>query len=91
MDYELTGRYSFRDNLEFSASFGYSQTSAALGSDYPYWNTGITYFYKFVAFDLRYMDASEVNIDDAVVEKMHERYDPTLINTAVVFSISMGF
>jgi hypothetical protein len=37
------------------------------------------------------MDATETSIDRAVVGKMHEKYDPTLINTAIVFSISMGF
>lgn len=89
--YELTGRYPLSDSLELSATFGYSQTSAALGSDYPYWNTGITYYYKFIALDLRYMDATEIAIDPGVMNKMHERYDPPLINAVCVFSISMGF
>lgn len=90
MDYELTGRYPLSDSFEFSASFGYSRTKAALGSDYPYWNAGITYFYEFVSFDLRYMDATESSIDEVASEKMHKRYDPTLLNAAVVFSISVG-
>lgn len=91
IDYELTGKYPLSDSFEFSASFGYSQTKAVLGSDYPYWNTGVTYFYKFLALDLRYMDATETSINQAVVEKKHELYDPTLINATIVFSISMGF
>jgi len=91
IDYELTGRYPLTDYLELSASFGYSQTKAALGSDYPYWNAGFTYYYKFVSLDFRYMDASETSIDQAVVEKKHELYDPPLIDSTFVFSISAGF
>lgn len=91
IDYELTGRHPLSDRLEFSASFGYSQTQAALGSDYPYWNTGLTYFYKFAAFDLRYVDATETAINEAIVEELHDRYNPPLLNATVVFSISVGF
>ena len=91
IDYELTGKYPLSDSLELSASFGYGQTQATLGSDYPYWNTGVTYFYKFVSLDLRYIDATETSIGGVVVEKMHDRYNPPLLNATVVFSISMGF
>lgn len=91
LDYELTGRYPVTDSLEFAAGFGYSQTSAVLGSDYPYWNAGFTYFYKFLAFDLRYMDATETAINPATENRLHERYDPPLINASCVFSISLGF
>ncbi len=91
IDYEVTGKYPLADNLEFSTSFGYGQTKAVLGSDYPYWNAGFTYFYKFVAVDLRYMDATETSIDQAVVENIHEQYDPAILNAAIVFAISMGF
>jgi hypothetical protein len=87
----LTGKYPITDSLEFSASFGYSQARASLGSDYPYWNIGLTYFYKFIAFDLRYMDATETSIDHAVEKQKHEHYDPPLLDSSVVFSISMGF
>lgn len=91
LDYELTAKYPFFDNLEGSASFGYAQTKAALGSDYPYWNAGVTYFHKPFALDLRYMDATETSIDPYVVDIMHERYDPQLLNSTLVFSISLGF
>jgi uncharacterized protein (TIGR02001 family) len=91
IDYELTGRYPLTDDLELSASFGYSQTKAVLGSDYPYWNAGFTYYYKFVSLDFRYMDATETSIDQAVAEKKHELYDPPLIGATFVFSISAGF
>jgi uncharacterized protein (TIGR02001 family) len=91
IDYELTGRYPFTDALEFSASFGYSQTKAALGSDYPYWNAGFTYSYKIISLDFRYMDATETSIDEVVAEKKHDLYDPPLIDSTFVFSVSMGF
>lgn len=91
IDYQLTGRYPWTDSLELSASFGYSQTKAALGSDYPYWNAGLTYYYKFVSLDLRYMDATETSIDPVVAEQKHELYNPPLIDATVVFSISVGY
>ncbi len=91
IDYELTGRYPITDYLELSASFGYSQTKAALGSDYPYWNAGFTYYYKIVSLDFRYMDATETSIEPVTAEKKHELYDPPLIDSTFVFSISVGF
>ena len=91
IDYELTGRYPLTDTLELSASFGYSQTKAVLGSDYPYWNAGVTYYYKFVSLDFRYMDATETSINQAVAEQKHELYDPPIIDATFVFSISIGY
>jgi hypothetical protein len=37
------------------------------------------------------MDATETSIDQAVVEKKHQLYDPPLIDSTFVFSISVGF
>ena len=91
IDYQLTGRYPVTDYLEFSASYGYSQTKAVLGSDYPYWNVGGTYFYKFISLDFRYMDATETSIDQSVAEIKHELYDPPLIGPTFLFSVSVGY
>lgn len=91
LDYALTGRYPITDALQFSATFGYSQTIEAVGSDYPYWNIGLTYAYKFMSMSLRYMDAAETNIDPVTEPIKHERYDPPVLDAACVFSISAGF
>ncbi|GAB6142164.1 hypothetical protein JCM14076_28930 [Methylosoma difficile] len=91
LDMELTGKYPLSDHFELSTSFGYSHTKTVLGSDYPYWNAGITYFYNIFAIDLRYMDASETNIEQNLAEKMHEKYDPPLLNSNIVLSVSVGF
>jgi len=91
IDYQLTGRYPLTDYLEFSTSFGYSQTKAVLGSDYTYWNVGGTYFYKFVSLDFRYIDATETSIDQAVEAIKHESYDPPLIGPTFLFSVSVGY
>lgn len=91
LDCELTGRYPLTDKLEFSAGMGYHYTRAALGSDYPYWNIGLSYFYQPFAFDLRYIDSSETNINHALEEALHSRYDPTLVDASIVFSVSVGF
>lgn len=91
LNYELTGRYPISDSWEMSASFGYGQTAVLLGSDYPYWNAGFSYFYKFLAFDLRYVGAAEILFDHRLSDQMHENYDPPLLKSTVVFSISVGF
>jgi uncharacterized protein (TIGR02001 family) len=91
IDYALTGRYPLTDAFQLSATFGYSQTHVALGSDYPYWNISLTYAYKFLKLALRYMDAAETNIDPILEEKMHGLYDPPVLNADCVFSISAGF
>jgi uncharacterized protein (TIGR02001 family) len=91
IDYQITGKYPITDSLEFSASFGFSQTKSALGSNYPYWNAGFTYYYKCLALDLRYMDAAETSVDTALEKKMHKFFDPPLLDTIAVFSISIGF
>ncbi|MEQ1637732.1 MAG: TorF family putative porin [Methylococcales bacterium] len=91
IDYALTGRYLLTDALQLSATAGYAQTNAALGSDYPYWNVGLVYAYKFITLALHYMDATETNIDLKREEIMHAAYDPPMLDAAVVFSISTGF
>lgn len=90
-DYEGTAKYPITDKLEASSSFGYSQTQAALSSDYLYWNAGLTYYYKLISLDLRYMQASEINVEPALEEQKHESYNPPLLDATVVFSISLGF
>lgn len=91
IDYALTGRYPITDALQFSATFGYSQTQEAVGSDYPYWNAGLTYAYKFISVSLLYMDSAETNIDPVSEPIKHELYAPAVLNSACVFSISAGF
>ena len=91
LDYELTGKYPLSNQFEFSTSVGYSQTKAALNADYLYWNAGITYFYNIFAIDLRYMDATENNTKENLVEKMRKKFDLPLLNTNIVLSISVGF
>jgi uncharacterized protein (TIGR02001 family) len=86
-DYELTGRYPITDNFEFSTSIGYSQIKRIFEYDSLYWNMGLTYYYKFVALDLRYLDATHVTEE----LKNEWAYDPEVIDPSVVFSISLGF
>jgi uncharacterized protein (TIGR02001 family) len=85
--YELTARYPITDFLEFSSTFGYANTSYVLAEDYPYWNAGLTGRYKLVALDLRYYDAREIEINQHKSVPNH----PFMLDTTVVFSISVGF
>lgn len=86
-DYQLTGRYPFTDAFEFSTSIGYSQIRKTLEYDSLYWNAGLTYYYKFVALDLRYMDATRVT------EEFEGQwtYDPEILDPSFVISFSIGF
>lgn len=88
--FELTGRYPVTDYLEISGGFGYSIARDVLLADYKYWNAGVTGRYKFLALDLRYYDAGEVDfgtdIDQAALPD-----HPETLRATVVFSISLGF
>ncbi|MCF6251753.1 MAG: TorF family putative porin [Methylococcaceae bacterium] len=86
-DYELTGRYPITDSFEFSTGIGYSQVQKILEYDILYWNVGLTYYTKFVAFDLRYLDSVEVTDE---IETQWS-YDPEIIDSYFVFSIFLGF
>jgi uncharacterized protein (TIGR02001 family) len=86
-DYELTGRYPITDTLEFSTGIGYSQIKRILEYDTLYWNVGLTYYTKFVVFDLRYLDSAEAT--DEI--KTQWLYDPEIVDSHFVFSISLGF
>ena len=86
-EYGLTGRYPITEEIEFSTSIGYSQVEEVFEYDYLHWNAGLTYYYKFVALDFRYMDAVEAT---APVEMKWE-YDPEVLDPTFVFSLSIGF
>ncbi len=84
--YEITGRYPITDYLELSSGFGYARTKEAYEADYTYWNVGITGRYKFIAMDLRYNDAYEIEFpDSAPIDH------PETLKASVVFSLSVGF
>lgn len=89
-DYELTGRYPLTDYLEFSASGGYSLIKSVLEYDYAYWNAGLTFFYQYVALDLRYYDAFQTSTNDVEVINPWP-FDPETIKPSFVFSLSIGF
>ncbi len=86
-DYGLTGRYPITDSFEFSTSIGYSQVEQILEYDNLYWNIGLTYYYKFIALDLRYLDAKHITEEI----KNQWEYDPEVLEPSISFSISVGF
>ncbi len=86
-NYEITGRYPVTDVIEFSAGIGYSQVKPVLEYDYLYWNAGFSYFYKFAAFDFRYVDSTFAS--DTTMTQW--AYDPEKIKPSFIFSISVGF
>lgn len=89
--FEITGRYPITDFLEFSAGTGYSLTRKVLDSDYLYWNTGFTAFYKMISLDLRYADAAFMNTKHTHPEEQQLELYPTALPPTLLFSITLGF
>ena len=90
LDYELTARYPFTDTLEVSAGLGFSDTKQALHYNYLYWNSGISWFFKYGSIDLRYVQASQSQSDhSAAIQPQH--FEPKVLNGDIVFSMSIGF
>lgn len=90
-NYELAGRYPVTDFLEFSTGAGYTQTKKILEYDYLYWNAGLTYFYKFVSLDFRYVDAFETAALHDPTHNNDPGYFPEVLKPTFLFSISIGF
>jgi len=88
-NYQLTGRYPLTDFLQFSTTYGYSQTQNILLADYQYWNIGITGTYRFISLDLRYHDAEEVEFTTNLLALPIDH--PETLRGTIVFSISAGF
>ncbi|NOT10970.1 MAG: hypothetical protein HOP23_03900 [Methylococcaceae bacterium] len=89
-NYELTGRYPITEYIQVSGTGGYSYALRALQYNYFYWNAGMTFYYKSVALDFRYVDSYEVenpNYDSS--DPYH--FDPVLIKPSFLFTISVGF
>jgi uncharacterized protein (TIGR02001 family) len=55
--YELTGRHPILDSLEFSAGVGYNDANAVLEYDAAYWHAGVTWYWKLLAVEFRYVDS----------------------------------
>lgn len=91
VDFEISGRYSLTDWLEFSAGTGYSLAKKAIEYDYLYWNAGLSAYYKYVVVDLRYMDALETASEHHWGSGSGADAYPETLNSTLVFSFSIGF
>ena len=86
VNYEISGRYPLGDRLSISAGLGLNQSQSALEYNWLYWNAGISWFFKYGALDLRYVDATEVT---SLEEEPDGLEFPTLKNRFVV-SLTIG-
>ena len=82
LNYELSGRYPILDVLKVSAGAGYNQTVSVLEYDTLYWNFGFTFFYKYVALDVRYIDtfwtATSTRDEYLILPDIPSRFSATL-------------
>jgi len=57
---ELSARYPLTANLAASAGIAYNHVNVDLTESSLYWNLGLTWYYQYVALDVRYVDAVEL-------------------------------
>ncbi|MDD5033563.1 MAG: TorF family putative porin [Methylococcaceae bacterium] len=83
-NYEISGRYPLSRNLSASLGLGYNQSNPMLEYDWLYWNVGLSWFFKYGALDLRYVDAADspLGYDGLRLPELKHRY---------VFSLTIGF
>lgn len=86
MNYEVSGRYPLWKSLGISAGLGLNQASYVLGYDWLYWNAGISWFFKYGALDLRYVDTAELTSSEG-----RGGLDFTEFKYRFVFSLTVGF
>ena len=90
-NYETIARYPITDYLDISGGGGYSATRVAVGSDHAFWNAGITYFYKIVSLDFRYMDSTKFATINHFMLPSKDAFEPPVISSTFLFSASLGF
>lgn len=88
-DYELLGRYSVFDNLQWSAGLGFYQAFQLFEYDNFYWNAGLTWYVnRHVSVDLRYVDSS---IKGGKTYSDGGFLSPRGLAHRYLFSLSVGF
>jgi uncharacterized protein (TIGR02001 family) len=88
--YELQTRYPLTDTFTLSAALGFEDGNPIREYDHLYWNIGASWFvHKNLAVDLRYHDSDLLHQTHFYGPAI--RFRPAWINSAVVFSISVGF
>ncbi len=86
LNYEISARYPILEKLVASAGVGYNHAKPAVEYNALYWNIGITWFFKYYALDIRYVDLSE----SSPSLRKNEFELPKLDNN-FVFTLSFGF
>jgi uncharacterized protein (TIGR02001 family) len=57
---DISGRYPLTANLTASAGIAYNHVNVSLTESALYWNLGLTWYHRYFAVDLRYVDAVEL-------------------------------
>jgi len=57
---EVTGRYPIMANLSVSGGVAYNHIEVSLAESALYWNLGLTWYFKYGAVDIRYVDTAEI-------------------------------
>lgn len=84
---EISGRYPVTVNLAVSAGIAYNHIDVSLAESALYWNLGLTWYFKHVALDVRYVDAVELPTPSS------HRAGPSLpeLKQNFVGTLSVGF
>ena len=87
LDGEIVGRYPLMANLSASAGIGYNHIDVSLSESALYWNLGLTWYFKYAALDVRYVDSADVPSSSAKGD------EPTLpgLRQNFMATVSVGF
>ena len=89
-DFGFIGRYPLTETLNLSAGIGYSLTRDVLEYDYLYWNVGVSWYHRYVALDLRYVQSAFFN-EMEELDKNPWLFEPGPLSPTIVFTVTFGF
>jgi uncharacterized protein (TIGR02001 family) len=87
---EVTARFPLTANLAASAGIAYNYADISLINSALYWNLGLTWFYRFLALDIRYADDAVLQTSAPSYSSYYRASLPDLRQN-FVFSLSAGF
>jgi uncharacterized protein (TIGR02001 family) len=57
---EVSGHYPLTADLAASAGVGYNSVNVSIAESTLYWNIGVTWYFKYLALDIRYVDTADI-------------------------------
>jgi uncharacterized protein (TIGR02001 family) len=87
---EISARYPLTANVSASAGIAYNHANISLINSALHWNLGLTWFYRFLALDIRYVDDAALPTPTPSYSGYYRASLPELRQN-FVFTLSAGF